>query len=268
MIRIEYVQQQGAWQTTLPSGSARPWSAALVTGFVGSATHARARVARLVPGAGVEVLNPTSPPCVVVSLSDNWPAEPILTTIAASLDAVVVLLERLSVGASGLATAELADAATLAVRLVPPGSVVRFDELLPYRSLAGLSRPELESLVRETLGGILRQAPAERDRLIATLWARHRHDTDSGAVRALAIDPRALRRRRDRIHELTGLDPSRQSDRFRLDLGLHALRLLGSHNPGIRPNFDIATRTATASRFAPHHPRATVELAGSEERKQ
>ena len=266
------MQQQGTQARTLALDSAERFSAAVVTGFVGPAGSAKGRLARLVPGARAEVMSLANLPSVALSQPDGWPTEPTLAAIAASLEAVVVVLNR-SVTAAEFdrALPDLASAAVLAVRLCPTQSVVGLDELLPYRPLAKLSRPELESFVRETVGGVLAQPRLERDRLIEALWAQHHHDMDNADVQ-------------DRVFALTGLDPARQRDRFRLDLGLHALRLLScdpstigrtphmttvypleSQNSGVRPIFDIAHRSHTTSLFAPHSPQQTVDRVGREE---
>lgn len=183
--------QQGAQAGTLPLESVQRYSAAVVAGFVGSAASARARLARLVPSIATETLSVRSLPCVALTLPGDWSAASTLAAIAASLDAVVVFQSR-PVSADGLDVTmrELAGDVLIAIRLCPPGFVVALDELLAYRPMANMSRQELESLVRQTLGGILALPRDERDRLVESLWAQH------------------------------------QGERFRLDLGLHALRLL------------------------------------------
>ena len=266
---------------------AGPYCAAVVTAMGAAAASAMvASLVRVAPDVLTTTLEADAPTLsVLVLVLGSWPARRVLATLAASCDAILVLRdEQIPSHHVHIARHELTDAAAIARRVCLSGSVVSIDELRPYRSLVSMPRPELESLVRETLGGILNRPKAERERLIETLWARHQHDTDSGAVRALRIDPRTMRRRRDRIHELTGLDPARQRDRFRLDLGLHALRVVArvpvarshiepaitpypteSQNPGIRPTFGIASRSRGTALFAPHSLRPTL---GTSEREE
>jgi len=179
---------------------------------------------------------------------------------------------------------ELAELASVARRVCSRGCAVNADDLLPYRSLASAPRAELQLIVDRTVGGVLETPLNERSKLLETLLARHRHDTESAAVRNLGIDPKTMRRRRERIKELTGLDPSRQRDRFRLDVGLHALHLLDSartdgsssiravpypkesRNPGVRPNLAIAPQRHGNSSSAPDSPQPTANRAGREER--
>ena len=260
---------------------AEPYRAAAVTAIgAADANAVVASLGRLAPDVSTTTLEADAP-TILVLVRGAWPARRDLATLAKSWDAILVLREEQTpTHHVDVARDELTHAAAVARRVCLPGSVVSIDELRPYRSLISMPRPELESLLRETLGGILQRPKPERERLIDTLWARHRHDTDSGAVRALRIDPRTMRRRRDRIHELTGLDPARQRDRFRLDLGLHALRVVArnsmgtaispypmeSQNPGIRPTFGIASRTRSGPPFAPHSLRPTHGAAEREER--
>lgn len=151
---------------------------------------------------------------------------------------------------------------------------------MPYRYLLTLPHPVLNALVGETLGAVLSRPRSERRRLIDMLWSRHLHDTDTAAGRALGVDPKTLRRRKDRVRTLTGLDPDRPADRFRLDLGLYALQLLAavrsvpdhedllvrnSHEPGKRPKFAIADSSDSGSSFAPHSPHTPADRAGREE---
>jgi hypothetical protein len=221
---------------------------------------------------------------VLILIPREWPARVVLSAVAESRDVSVVLLNRpITPDDVHVASTELTDAAEVAGRVCPSGSVVEVDDLLPYRCLVSAPLPELELLISQTLGAVLGAPRAERQRLLETLWARHRNDTESATVRALGIDPRTLRRRRERIRELTGLDPSRQVDRFRLDLGLHALTVLEnahattrigdvhrpypreSHEPGVCPNFVIAPQRDPTSSSAPHPPRTTADRAGGEE---
>lgn len=280
------LEQAEAQSGRRPIDGSPEYSVAVVTGLVGSVATARARLALLSPGVTTEAMPLADPPCVAVLISSDWSAAPLLSAVAASLGAVVISLgRRVTADKADQAQRELVEAAAVAVRMCTPNSVIGLDELRTYRSLISMPRPELESLVRETLGGILQCPKPERERLIRTLWARHRHDTDSGAVRALRIDPRTMRRRRDRIHELTGLDPVRQRDRLRLDLGLHALRVVArdpitrghtepavspypteSQNPGKRPTFGIASHSRSTSPFAPQSPRPALGAADREER--
>jgi hypothetical protein len=242
---------------------------------------------RIAPGVLTTTLE-SDAPTVFVLVPSSWPARRAPFALAKSWDAIVVWRnERISTHHVHIARDELADAATIARRVCASGSVVGIKDLLVYRCLIAAPVAELEVLVEKTIGGLLNQPRAERQRLMETLWARHQHDTDSGAVRALRKDPRTLRRRRDRVLALTGLDPARQPDRFRLDLGLHALRVLEtaqsfprrddpvnwpypreSHEPDIRPNFVIAEPTHRSSSSAPHPPRTTADRAGGEEHTQ
>lgn len=188
------------------------------------------------------------PGTVIALFPVEGPGRRVFAALAASWDGVAVVLGR-PVAAAGAVRArrELAEAAYIAQRICSRGCVIDADDLLPYRWLASTTRAELQHLVDRTVGGVLRAPLNERDKLLDALWARHRLDTDTAAVRSLGIDPKTMRRRQERIKELTGLDPSRRRHRFRLELGLHALHLLEttpSHG-GLSPS------SATGEREAP-----------------
>ena len=282
--RVSVSEQEASQLLRRPNDATELYLAAVATGLDGSVASVRARVAHLAPGITTDAISVAGQPCIALLISSEWSAGPLLATVAATFNAVVILLDRrVSAQEVDSAQRELAGAAAIALRVCPPRSVIGLDELRPYRPLVTMPRHELNSLIRETLGGILSRPAAERDRLIETLWARHQHDTDSAAVRALGIDPRTLRRRRDRVLALTGLDPARQRDRFRLDLGIHALRLISRQpmisrqplardqaahsdsayprecvNAGVRTAIDIASGSRVSSRFAPHRPQQAV----------
>jgi hypothetical protein len=112
----------------------------------------------------------------------------------------------------------------LATALGVPG-VVDLDELLVDRCLQAVPRAHLDELVARTMGPILALSERDRETLIATLWAEHRHHRAASAALTLGVHTKTVLHRRGRVRELTGLDPDHPVDRFRLDLALRAMRV-------------------------------------------
>lgn len=119
-----------------------------------------------------------------------------------------------------------------------PGGVVTLDELLPDRCMQSMPDLLLRALVHRTLRSVLRQPE-----LIETLWELHAHESQTATAAALGVHIHTIRRRCDRIRELTGLDVDRPADRFRVDLALHALRHLDLR----RPSGDVFSRSRGTS---------------------
>jgi sugar diacid utilization regulator len=131
-------------------------------------------------------------------------------------------------GVAGVVAAyeDARSALELAVRLELTDQVVYAGDLLVYHLLLR-DRAAISDLVRAVLGP-LQQARGGAEPLLATLAAYYETGGNAAeAARSMHLSVRALTYRLQRVHELTGHDPSRANHRFTLQAAVLGARLLG-----------------------------------------
>jgi hypothetical protein len=115
----------------------------------------------------------------------------------------------------------------LAGLVYPERRLVRSDELRVFQLLAG-SAEERREFVEEALGEVLALPANRRNPLLKTAEALYEAGGRAdAAAAALHVHVKTVGYRMGRIEQLTGLRPHANSDRLRLDLALHLLRLSG-----------------------------------------
>ncbi len=102
---------------------------------------------------------------------------------------------------------------------------------LLFRVLA--SHPgEMRSFFEDTVGPVVRYDDRYHGDLLATLEAYLAHDCNMNATaRSIYAHRHTVAYRLERIHQLTGLDPTASEDRERLSLGLKAHRIVAPNLP-------------------------------------
>lgn len=152
-----------------------------------------------------------------------------------TVEKVVELLSGCTTGRAGVATAQggLTDFSTAyqlavgAAETLPRGSarIVTVESRIPEVLLA--SSPAVTSLlVREVLGRVLAQPPAQAETLLSTLRALLQHDlSPTHAAEALFCHRNTVIYRMRQLHELTGMELSNARHRMLLGLALLALEL-------------------------------------------
>ena len=134
---------------------------------------------------------------------------------------------RAGLGPSGVVSSydEARTALELAARLTLPNPVVHAADVLVYQVLLR-DRAAITDLVNTVLGP-LRHARGGATPLIDTLASYYAAGGNAAqAARALHLSVRALTYRLDRIHELTGHDPTRSTQRFTLHAAVLGAQLL------------------------------------------
>lgn len=195
-------------------------------------TRASQDVVSALPGALAVSMTASHPPHVVVLVPAGEPAvqaalRPAVARVAGQRRIVAVL------AGWGMGPAELRRAYRQASEVLDLALIVQtvglvdIGELLADRCLQFAPKAVLHALVDHTLGPLLRLSVRDRTALVDTLWALQ-HASAAQAAAALGVHLQTLRHRRARVRELTGLDLDRPTDRFRLEIALHALRLVSS----------------------------------------
>jgi sugar diacid utilization regulator len=207
-----------------------------LTGVVERAVHDAA------PGAGALVASKQSRLVVVFAVPNTAAADRVVRALAGVLApaAAVDLRRRSDVGAWRIGVgrtrpgaagvrASYEDARTaleLAVRLQMPDQVVHATDLLVYQVLLR-DRAAITDLVGAVLGP-LQEARGGAEPLLDTLAAYYDAGGNAAeAARTMHLSVRALTYRLQRVHELTGHDPVRSSQRFALHAAVLGAKLLG-----------------------------------------
>jgi sugar diacid utilization regulator len=168
----------------------------------------------------------------IVLLAEPWggPLPAVARRLYDSLDVVVAL--GYSEASEDLhdahrAYAHALDAAHVALRAPDHMPVAGWDELGPYRLLAGIDAAHAEELIHP---GLLRLF--DHESLVTTLESYLDHGCDTKlTAEALFLHRASLYYRLQRIEELTGASLKSGADRLTLHLGLKLAWLLGIH-PG------------------------------------
>nr|WP_308257317.1 helix-turn-helix domain-containing protein [Pseudonocardia lacus] len=121
---------------------------------------------------------------------------------------------------------EARDGLDTAVRLKLTAPVIHADQLLIYRVLLR-DQPAITDLVHSVLGPLV-DARGGADPLLTTLEAYFATGgVTTETARRLHLSPRAVTYRLDRIHHLTGHDPTDPTQRFTIQAATLGARLLG-----------------------------------------
>lgn len=104
--------------------------------------------------------------------------------------------------------------------------VISEHEFEVYDALARLDPADAMRIIRRTLGPILEMKASKRNPLLAFLWARAEcGPTLTDVADWIGLSRKGAAYRTARVLELTGLDPRKPRDWFRLELAMRLLRL-------------------------------------------
>ncbi|MHB8449113.1 MAG: PucR family transcriptional regulator [Mycobacteriales bacterium] len=212
-----------------------PHGLLVVTGPGRAAEVARASqdVVSALPEALAVPMTASHPPHVVVLVPADGPAarDAVWLAVAGvtSERHAVAVLANWCTGPTELHRAyrQASEVLDLAL-IVQTAGLVDISDLLADRCLQFAPMAALHELVDRTLGPLLRLSARDRSALVDTLWALHRHASAAEAAVALGVHVKTVRYRWTRIRELTGLDLDRPTNRFRLEVAMHASRLIES----------------------------------------
>lgn len=149
------------------------------------------------------------------------------TPLAPAHDVVVVPSGSVHTAARlSSAYSDVAEYLELATRVAEAPCVLSAENLVVYRLVAEWSPAVQNSLMSGGVGRFLALPDGRRARLAAALWALFLCDESyTEAAVQLGMTPKAVRKRMETLHSLTGLSFARAQDRLQLWLALHLLKL-------------------------------------------
>jgi sugar diacid utilization regulator len=162
--------------------------------------------------------------------SAAWTQAIAVASRLASTHGVVVVPSGTTCEAAHIGTAyeDVVSYLELATRVADAPCVLNAEKLVVYRMVAEWSPAVESSFMSGGVGRFLDLPEGRRTRLAAAIWALFLCDESyTAAAERLSMTPKAVRKRMETLHTLTGLSFGRAQDRLQLWLILHLLKLRG-----------------------------------------